>query len=145
MAQKKSSLTLHSLLVALSYWGTSVRVFLAAFVSLAVFAIALSETTGSVSAVSSEAIILIYVLASILVLDFGYVMIARALPMQRVLDVMSLIFADLALLGLYAVPKIAVVAASTLVNPVGIVMLIAVLILALRLLIGYLFSPKHLA
>lgn len=145
MAQKKSSLTLHSLLVALSYWGTSVRVFLAAFVSLAVFAIALSETTGSVSAVSSEAIILIYVLASILVLDFGYVMIARALPMQRVLDVMSLIFADLALLGLYAVPKIAVVAASTPVNPVGIVMLIAVLILALRLLIGYLFSPKHLA
>lgn len=145
MAQKKSSLTLHGLLVALSYWGTSVRVFLAAFVSLAVFAIALSETTGSVSAVSGEAIILIYVLASILVLDFGYVMIARALPTRRALDVMSLILADLALLGLYAVPKIAVVSTAAPQNPVGVVMLIAVLILALRLLIGFLFSPKHLA
>lgn len=143
MAKKKAPLTLHSLLVALSYWGTSVRLFLVAFVSLAVFAIALSETDGSTGAVTGEIITLIYVLGSILLLDLGYVIIARGLPLQRVLDVMSLVVVDLGLLAIYAGPKLVVTTAVTLVNPVGIVMLIAILVLALRLLMGFLFSTKR--
>lgn len=143
MAKKKAPLTLHSLLVALSYWGTSVRLFLVAFVSLAVFVIALSETDGSTGAVTGEIITLIYVLGSILLLDLGYVIIARGLPLQRVLDVMSLVVVDLGLLAIYAGPKLVVTTAVTLVNPVGIVMLIAILVLALRLLMGFLFSTKR--
>ncbi len=143
MAKKKSPLTLHGLLVALSYWGTSVRLFIVTFVTCAVFAIALSETSGRPSAVSGEVITLIYLLASVFVLDFGYVMAARALPMQRALDVMSLVAADLILLGLYVVPKVTVTTTVNLVNPVGIVILIAILVLALRLLVGFLFSPKN--
>lgn len=140
---KKSPLTLHGLLVALSYWGTATRLFLAAFVSLAVFAIALSETGGAVSAVSGEVITLIYVLGSILLLDFGYVMIARVLPLRRALDVLSLIVADFALLMLYAVPKVAVVPGVAPVNPLGVAILLVLLALALRLLAGFLFSTKR--
>ena len=143
MAKKKAPLTLHSLLVALSYWGTSVRLFLVAFVSLAVFVIELSETDGSTGAVTGEIITLIYVLGSILLLDLGYVIIARGLPLQRVLDVMSLVVVDLGLLAISAGPKRVVTTAVTLVNPVGIVMLIAILVLALRLLMGFLFSTKR--
>lgn len=147
MVKKKTSkntpLTLHGLLVALSYWGTSVRISLAAFVAVAVFAIALSETNGSTGAVSVEIITLIYALGSILLLDFGYVIIARALPLRRVLDVMSLLVADLCLLGIYAGPKLVVTTATTLVNPVGVALLIAILVLALRLLMGFLFSAKR--
>lgn len=143
MAKKKTSLTLHGLLVALSYWGTATRLFLAAFVSVVVFMIALSETNGSASAVSAEAIILIYVLGSILVLDAGYVIAARALPLKRFLDITSLAVADLAILCFYVIPKVTVTTTAPLVNPVGIVLLFAVLVLALRLLTGFLFSTKR--
>lgn len=146
MAKKKtknSSLTLHGLLGALSYWGTATRLFLAAFVSLVVFAIALSETNGSPSAFTAEAIIMIYAVGSLFLLDMGYVMAARALPLRRTLDVMSLVVADLTILFFYAVPKVTVGAAGPLVNPVSIVLLFAVLVLALRLLSGFLFSTKR--
>lgn len=143
MAKKKAPLTLHSLLVALSYWGTSVRLFLVAFVSIAVFAIALSETNGSTGAVTGEIITLIYVLGSILLLDFGYVMIARTFPLRRVLDIMSLLVVDLSLLGIYAGPKLVVTTTQVPINPVGVVILIAILVLALRLLSGVLFSTKR--
>jgi len=140
---KKSSLTLHGLLGALSYWGTATRLFLATFVATVVFAIALSETNGTATAVSAEAIILIYALGSMLLLDLGYVIAARALPLRRALDVTSLVVADLTVLFFYAVPKVTVAAAAPLVNPVSIVLLFAVLVLALRLLTGFLFSTKR--
>lgn len=146
MAKKKTKklpLTLHGLLVALSYWGTATRLFLAMFVSVVVFAIALSETNGSVSAVSAEAITLIYALGSMLLLDAGYVIAARALPLRRTLDIMSLLVADLALLCFYVIPKVIVTASVPVVNPIGIVLLFAVLVLALRLLSGFLFSTKR--
>jgi len=141
---KKSSLTLHSLLVALSYWGTATRLFLATFVSLVVFLIALSETDGSASSVSAEIMILIYALGSVFLLDAGYVMVAKALPLRRVLDVMGLVAAVLTILSFYAIPKVTVTtSAVALVNPVGIVLLFAILVLALRLLTGFLFSTKR--
>lgn len=140
---KKSQLTLHGLLTALSYWGTSVRLFLAVFVSIVVFAIALSETTGSLTAVSGEVIILLYVLGCVLLLDLGYVIIARALALRPRLDAASLILADIGLLGLYALPKVTVTTVTALVNPIGVALLIVILILALRLLAGILFSPKR--
>lgn len=142
---KKSPLTLHGLLAAISYWGTASRLFLAAFVAVAVFAIALTETNGSASAISAEVIILIYALASILLLDSGYVVIARAMPLRRVLDVASLLVADLVLLGLYVAPKVTVMETTSPVNPVGIVLLLAILALALRLLLGFLFGTKRKA
>ena len=145
MAKKKTktTLTLHSLLVALSYWGTAVRTLLAAFVAVVVFAIALSETNGSASAVSAEAIVLIYALGSMFLLDAGYVIASRALPLRRALDATSLVIADLTVLCFYAVPKITVSSTLPLTNPVGIVLLFAVLVLALRLLLGFLFSTKR--
>ena len=145
MAKKKTktTLTLHSLLVALAYWGTAVRTFLALFVSMVVFAIALSETNGSAAAVSAEAIILIYAVGSMFLLDAGYVIAARALPLRRALDATSLVLADLTILCFYAVPKITVSSSLPLTNPIGIVLLFAVLVLALRLLIGFLFSTKR--
>lgn len=140
---KTSSLTLHALLGALSYWGTATRFLLIAFVSVVVFLIALSETNGTASAVSGEAIVLIYALSSMLLLDTGYVMAARVLPLRRVLDTLSLVVADLTILLFYTIPKVTVATSSSLVNPVSIVLLFAVLVLALRLLSGFLFSTKR--
>lgn len=146
MAKKKTktpTLTLHGLLGALSYWGTAARLLLIAFISLVVFLIALSEARGSVAAFSGEVIVLIYVLSSALLLDFGYVMVARVLPLRRMLDVASLMIADLTVLSFYAVPKVAVTTALSPVNPVGVVLLFALLVLSLRLLSGFLFSTKR--
>lgn len=144
MAKKKTKtpLTLHGLLVALSYWGTATRLLLAAFVSAVVFLVALSETSGTAYAVSAEVIVLIYALGSMLLLDAGYVISARALPLRRTLDVMSLIGADLVILCFYTVPKVTVSTAVTLTNPVSVVLLFAVLVLAVRLLLGFLFSKR---
>lgn len=139
---KKSQLTLHGLLTALSYWGTSVRLFLATFVSLFVFAIALSET-GSLAAVTGEVIVLLYLLGCVTLLDLGYVISARALPLRPRLDTACLIVADMALVGLYALPKVTVTTVTALVNPIGVALLIVILILALRLLAGILFSAKR--
>lgn len=148
MAKKKtknSPLTLHGLLGALSYWGTATRFFLATFVSLVVFWIALSETNGTPAAFSVEAIVLIYALGSLFLLDVGYVIAARALPLRRTLDVMSLVVADLTILCFYAMPKVTVAATTPLANPVSVVLIFAVLVLALRLLSGFLFSTKRKA
>jgi hypothetical protein len=146
MAKKKSTpLTLHGLLVALSYWGTATRLLLATFVSVFGFLLGLSETNGTASALGGETIVLIYALGSLLLLDAGYVIAARALPVRRALDVMSLLVADLAILCFYIVPKITVTTVAAPVNPVGVVLLFAVLVLALRLLVGFLFSTKRKA
>lgn len=139
----KQPLTLHSLLVALSFWGTAVRTLLFCFLAAAVFVVALTEATSS-NAVDNEVLTLIYVLSSFLLLDFGYVMVARAYVLQRGLDALALIFADLLLALLYIAPKVVVNPDITLkTNPLLYVIFIPIVAIGMRMLLGMLFGKRQ--
>lgn len=140
---QKPPLTLHSLLVALSFWGTAVRTLLFCFLAAAVFFVALTEA-ASPSAVDNEVMTVIYVLSSFLLLDFGYVMVARTYVLQRGLDVLALIFADLMLALLYIAPKVVVSSDITLkTNPLLYVIFIPIVAIGMRMLLGMLFGKRQ--
>lgn len=103
---------------------------------------ALTEVTVA-NEVDNEILILIYVLGSFLLLDFGYVMVARAYRMQGVLDMLVLIGAELILALLYIAPKL-VVSSETVVrvNPLLFVVFIPIIVLSLRMLLGMLFGKR---
>lgn len=141
--QKKQTLTLHSLLGALSFWGTAARIFLFGILAAAIFIVALSEA-ASESRIDSEILILIYVLGSFLLLDFGYVMIARTYTLQRGLDLLALFVADILLALLYIAPKLVVSSAVTVkTDPLIYIIFIPLVVLGLRTLLGMLFGRRQ--
>jgi hypothetical protein len=136
------ALTLHSLIVALSFWGTAVRTMLFAFLAVAVFVVALSEARTD-AAVDSEILVLIYVLGSFLLLDFGYVLVARAYTLSRAVDLLALFAADILLGLLYIAPKMVVTAdISVRTNPLIFVVFIPLIVLSVRMLVGMLFGRR---
>lgn len=140
--KKTPTLTLHSLIGALSFWGTAVRTLLFAFLAAAVFIVALTEATTD-AAVDSEILVLIYVLGSFLLLDFGYVLIARAYALQRAIDLLALFVADILLALLYIAPKLVVTSdISVRTNPLIFVIFIPIIVLSLRMLVGMLFGRR---
>lgn len=100
--ESKQRLTLHYLFGALSFWGTSVRVLLMAFLAGAVFLAQVIENPGTYA---SELQSFIYVVGSFFVLDAGYVTIARSQPLSKVADMTVLLLADAALALAYIVPN----------------------------------------
>lgn len=141
-SKEKPTLTLHVLLGALSFWGTAARTLLFTFLATAVFLVALTEVTAT-SAVDNQILILIYVLGSFLLLDFGYVMVARVYRMQKALDVLALIGAEFILALLYIAPKLVVSSdVAVRVNPLIFVVFIPIIVLSLRMLLGMLFGKR---
>ena len=141
--KQKQTLTLHSLIGALSFWGTAVRTLLFGFLALAVFIVALSEATTE-TGVDGEVVVLIYVLGSFLLLDFGYVLIARSYLLQRGLDLLALFVADIILALLYIAPKLVVNSDITVrTNPLLFVIFIPIVVLSLRMLVGMLFGRRQ--
>lgn len=139
-SSKKQTLTLHSLIVALSFWGTAVRALLFSLLAAAVFVVALSETTTA-TAIDYEILVLIYVLGSFLLLDFGYVMIARAYRLRRAVDISMLLAADVILALLYIAPKVVVTSdLNARTDPLLFVIFVPLVILSLRMLLGILFG-----
>lgn len=140
---QKSSLTLHGLLIALSFWGTAVRTLLFCFLAAAVFFVALTEAP-SVGAVDDEIMTVIYVLGSFLLLDFGYVMVARTYVLQKGLDVLALLVADLLLALLYIAPKVVVSSDISLkTNPLLYIIFIPLVAIGMRMLLGMLFGGRQ--
>lgn len=142
-SQKKPPLTLHRLLIALSFWGTATRALLFSFLAAAVFLVAITEASFA-GGLDREVMVLIYVLGSFLLLDFGYVLIARAYPIQRAVDVLALVIADALLALLYIAPKLVVssnVALTT--DPLIYVLFIPLVTLTLRMLLGLLFGGRR--
>lgn len=139
---KKQPLMLHSLLGALSFWGTATRMFLFSILAVAVFLVALTETATS-RGVDMEVMLLIYVLGSFVVLDFGYVMIARAYTLPKALDALVLCAADIVLGLLYIAPKVVVSPGVNLgTHPLLYVMFIPIIVLSLRMLLGILSGGR---
>jgi hypothetical protein len=145
MKKRKSQnqpLTLHNLLVALSFWGTSVRLLLFLFLAAAVFIAALSETSTA-AAVDTEIMTLIYVIGSFLVLDFGYVTIARAYVLQKGLDMLALLVADSIVMLLYIVPNLVVSDELTRRHdPLTFIVFVPLIVLTMRTLLGMLYGTR---
>lgn len=143
MTKKKAeSLTLHQLLTALSFWGTAVRLFLFTIIASLGFVSALSELTAGGRA-EEQIMILIYVLGSYLVFDFGYVLTARAYPLSKLLDKLVITVVGLGMASLYVIPKIVVSSAiKPIVDPLIYVFFLALAVLATRIMLGLLFSTR---
>lgn len=142
-SNNKQPLTLHHLLGAISFWGTATRALLFGFIAFVVFGIALSESTTAAT-VDTEVMVLIYVLMSFVLLDFGYVMVARSYPIQKALDVLALVTADIFLALLYVIPKIVVNPSSRLtVDPLTYIVFVPIVVLSLRMLLGFLIGGKR--
>lgn len=138
---RKQPLTLHGLLGALSFWGTATRTMLFGVLWLAVAVVALSEATSAVW-FDTEIMTAIYVLASYVLLDIGYVSIARAYPLMKQFDVLALIAAEVLLAALYIVPKVVVSQSVVLrADPLIFAFFVPVIVLSLRILVGLLVSP----
>lgn len=141
--KQKQDLTLHKLLGALSFWGTATRTLLFGILATAVCIVALTEATTD-TAIDGEIIVLIYVLGSFLLLDFGYVLVARAYTLHRNLDLLALFVADTLIAMLYIVPRLVVssdVTAKT--DPLLFVVFIPIITLGLRMLLGMLFGGRQ--
>lgn len=139
--QRKQPLTLHGLLAALSFWGTATRTLLFGVLWLAVVVVALSEATTA-ARFDMEIMTAIYVLGSYMLLDFGYVSIARAYPLVKQLDVAALVIAEVLLAALYIVPKVVVSQSVVLrVDPLVFAFFVPLVVLSLRMLVGILTSP----
>ncbi len=139
----KKPLTLHGLILSLSLWGSTVRTLLFGFIAAAVFVVALSEVTTS-SGLSTEIYKFIYVVGSFLLLDVGYVAISRSYRMRRVFDLPALLFSEVIVALLYIAPKIVVTSSLALkVDPLLYVIFIPIVVLMIRMLLGFLFGQRQ--
>lgn len=137
---KNPRLTLHQLLGALSFWGSTTRLLLVGFLVMAIFVMRLIYLDNTLL---WEAQVVIYVLGSFAVLDIGYVMLARAFPLRKKLDVFCLLTLEILLAATYILPHlISVGGLSWFSNWFILIVLLAV---AVRGLLGLLFSTKKRA
>jgi|JI10StandDraft_1071094.scaffolds.fasta_scaffold429389_2 hypothetical protein len=140
-SSKPPHLLLHTLLGELSYWGTSVRILLIGFVLFVANLVTVLNTVDTVS-ITSYGAQFIYVMGSLLLLDAGYVTIARALPISTEMVDRVLFLGFMAALGFVVVlPHFAVVPQSIMVS-VKWVFIVTLFVLALRLVLGLFFGGR---
>ena len=129
-------------MVALSFWGTAVRTLLFSFLAGAIFLVALTES-DSASAFDAEIMVLIYVVGSFLLLDFGYVTVARAYKLLQGLDMLALLAAELLIALLYIAPRLVVNPDVKLrADPLMFVIFVPLVLLSVRTLVGMLFGRR---
>lgn len=147
--KKKSTkvphLALHTLILALSFWGTSVRLALIGFIALAVFVLQVLELQSApqnmslLSAILIEGQMLVYVLLSFLILDAGYVTIARRYGFGVFIDKSILIASEILLAFNYFLPYFVIVSDRlTLITRQ--VFLAVLLLLAARIVLGLFYG-----
>lgn len=141
---KKEPLTLHGLLGALSYWGTTARFLLVSMLVLIAFVLNISFIdVSSPYYVVSETQVLVYALAILMLTDLLYVMVARSKPLDPKLDRWVVIIADIVIASCFIVPSFVSVAA---VHSTGMRVLspvVALLVVGIRILLGLLYSKKE--
>jgi len=136
---KQPSLALHNLFGAVSYWGTTVRTLLLAFLAGAIFA---ARVISAPDSYAHELQVFVYIVGSFFALDTGYVMIARAMPFKAATDATLLILADLLIGASYVVSSFA--AAPMLSSIATWAIIIVVFVLSIRALAGLLVAnPKR--
>lgn len=145
MTEKKlkkhtGKLTAHGLLGSLSYWGTSARFVLVGILIGFAFSLNLLGDS-SITYINTEIYFLIFGLATLLLLDLGYVTAARALPLNKRVDRWVVMMSDLALVAFFVVPSLVQISADG--NVVRAMSLVgALLVVSLRMLVGLLFAER---
>lgn len=130
-------LTLHQLLGSLSLWGSSTRLLLIGFIVAVIFALKLLYLDTSLD---WELKVVIYIIGSFALLDTGYIILVRATPLKRRLDQLGLLGAEIVLAAAYVLPNLAHI--PSLGKLANWTVLIVLLVLAVRALLGLLFSAK---
>lgn len=138
--EAKKPLTMHRLLGALSYWGTAARMVLMAVLLGCAYLLNISVQT-TWQAVDIETMLLIYGLGTIIVLDAGYVMAARALKLNAVFDRWVVMVSDLLIAAFFVVPSLFLVDVHA--TKLRILSLIfALLIVSIRILLGFVLAKR---
>lgn len=134
-------LQLHILLGALSYWGTTVRILLLGFVLLLANILTVADSANA-TAWTTYGAQFIYIVGSLLLLDAGYVTIARVLPIATETIDKACFLVLLAALGfMVVIPYFAAVPSSVMVS-IKWVFLVTLFVLALRLVLGLFFGHR---
>lgn len=135
-------LLLHNLIGALSYWGTTTRILLIGFV-MGVAVLVHVVDSGTLPTTESYTLTYLYVMACLLLLDAGYVTIARAQPFRTGMLDKLVLWITLIVLSVVAVAPYFVIVTTQLFYSLSAWLLLVVLfILALRLVIGIIISPE---
>lgn len=140
---KKNSqpLSLHQLITALSFWGTSVR-FLVFLVLAVISLVAVLSQSGLTSNYVEQTVNLFtYVLLSFLLFDAGYVMLGRGLPLKPVVDRLVVFVVDLLVACWYVIPRFAMIS-TDLANAIIWLILGVLVLLSLRSVLGLLFTSR---
>ncbi len=137
---KQPRLTLHQLLGAISFWGSATRLLLLAFLVIVIFVL---RITNLDTTLTWESQVIIYILGSFALLDIGYVMLARAFPLKKRPDIAILVGLEIFMAATYILPHIMNVRGLSWIS--NWLLLIALLALALRGLVGMLFTSKKRA
>lgn len=137
----KQPLTAHGLLGSLSYWGTAARMVLVGLFVVFAYLVNVSVGTGGSQYVDGETMIMIYGLTTLIILDAGYVMVARSLTLNSRVDRWLLLLADLAVASFFVIPSFVDLGNySTRMRLVSLI--VVLLILAVRSLLGLLYTKR---
>ena len=143
MAVKKAPphLLLHNIISALSYWGTSTRLMLAAFLILvATLARYVGDSSGTPFSYGAQYVYMILVLG---VLDAGYVTIGRLFPMSSKLVDRIIICLLMSVLTFWLVAPNFLINGEVYELNLKLLFLIVLFSLALRSVLGGVFSSDH--
>lgn len=132
---KPLHLTLHQLLSALSFWGTTVRMLLFGFLATVALFVGLSQTDNA----SAEVGLYIYVMGSVFLFDIGYTLLARGLPVTATTDKLIILLGEILLATLYVLPYFAMVPA-VMTWVLSWTLLVVFAIISGRALVGLLYS-----
>lgn len=133
-------LTVHGLLGSLSYWGTAARMVLMAVLLGCAYLLNISVQT-TWQAVDLETMMLIYGLGTIVVLDAGYVMAARALKLNAVFDRWVVMMSGLLIAAFFVIPSLFLVDVNALRLRV-LSLIFALLIVSIRILLGFILAKR---
>lgn len=134
-------LALHVLIGAISYWGSAVRLCLIGFFGLVVFIMQVIALQGEptnmsfLSAVLGEGQNFVYMSISFLLLEVGYVSIAREYSLSAMKDKVALIGSEILLGICYFLPYFAVVSDS-FTHMTRFIFAAVLFILAIRIVLG---------
>ncbi len=142
-SSQKKRLTVLGLLSSISYWGTTARVLLASVMIWFAYVLNLSHVgTADARTFDSETIYLIFGLTTLVIADLGYMVAARALPINKNVDRLVLIFGDLLLAGFLIAPSLIIMTVQA--NQLRLVAFVAaLLIVSLRILLGLLYGKRR--
>lgn len=130
-------LFLHDLIGAISYWGTTTRVLLISFV---LGVLALLHMIEAATAAYAQP--LLYAVACLLLLDAGYVTIARSLPFRSLIaDKLILWLVLIVLTAIAIIPYVVLLSTEVFFQLNTWLFAIVLFILSLRLVLGIIQTP----